>query len=93
MGSAVSDHLKVIAGKNLRDAPRKLVGKEPAIVTDHHFLLRARHGICVPIIRRGLRDALDVGEMKSSAITARQPSVPNLIWPFKVVSNSNSFGM
>ena len=79
------DDLKIVAGQNFGGDLREAVGEKPAVIADDGFQFTSKDfrlrtsDFRLPIVRRRLRDARDIGKVKSSAMTARQPSVPNLI--------------
>src|SRR5438105_14673034 len=59
------DDCKPVADEDLRGAPGKLVGKEAAIVTDHHLGLARSDRVTEPIGGGRLADALEVGKSKT----------------------------
>ena len=64
VGSGVKTTWKPLPAKTSAARRRKAVGKEAAVITYDHLLFSAGGWVRGPIIRRGLGDALDVGEGK-----------------------------
>jgi len=73
--------LKIISGKHFSGDLRKPVGKKTPVIADHNFVFR------FPLFRFPLSNnpppacatRATLANVKSSAMTARQPSVPNLM--------------
>ena len=82
-GAVGKNHRKTVAGKNLRDAPAKLIGKKAAVIADNDCFWQRRAPAGRSKNRRVAWAARSrFWKVKSSAITARQPSVPNLMLIF-----------
>ena len=78
-GTTAQHHLEPVSRQNFRHPPPKLIGQKPAVVADDDLFSVPGTGEPFQKSAAAWLTRSTLWKVKSSAITARQPSVPNLM--------------